>query len=153
LVSTSLLAYAFIPWVERELPFGRMQANKYMRLWSKRDELPNANSNSHLNLDATLRALAVEQKKEVNSRHGNKKGPGCPGPVVLTVLPQPQYKPTSRGISINPALKLAASGPLPELVILDVDRRIVEIQATRERSGHHLDILVLAAALSHYSPL
>lgn len=38
----------WIPWVEKNLPFGRIQAAKYMRVYENRDKLPNETSSIHL---------------------------------------------------------------------------------------------------------
>jgi hypothetical protein len=56
---------------------------------------------------------------------------------------------TQRG----PSIGIVEVPRISKLIILNVYRGIVEIQSARERGSHRLDVLVFAAALSHYSPL
>jgi len=58
----------WIPWIKENLVFNERQAQKYMQLYNQRKEvkeLTNANYNSYLQIDATLKKLrGNEIKKE-----------------------------------------------------------------------------------------
>lgn len=57
----------FIPWIESNLPFSRMTANKYMRLFENRDKLPNVNSSLHLTEALKILSDSGKDEKVVSS--------------------------------------------------------------------------------------
>ncbi len=59
---------SFLPWIESNLPFSRMTANKYLRLFDSRDKLPNVNSGLHLTEAFRLLAGPEIEEKEVNPK-------------------------------------------------------------------------------------
>jgi phage N-6-adenine-methyltransferase len=55
----------WLPWIEANLSFGARQAQKYIRIAKSAEELPNANSNSHLTIDGALTALSTSHALRV----------------------------------------------------------------------------------------
>ncbi len=59
---------SFIPWIEANLPFSRMTANKYVRLFEAKDQLPNVNSGLHLTEALKLLTANEKEEKEINPK-------------------------------------------------------------------------------------
>ncbi|TGK45437.1 DUF3102 domain-containing protein [Leptospira bouyouniensis] len=57
----------FLPWIESNLPFSRMTANKYMRLYENKDKLPNVNSSLHLTEALKILSDSSGKEKIVNT--------------------------------------------------------------------------------------
>ncbi|TGK77515.1 DUF3102 domain-containing protein [Leptospira noumeaensis] len=58
----------FLPWIESNLPFSRMTANKYMRLFENKDKLPNVNSGLHLTEALKILSDSEKDEKEINPK-------------------------------------------------------------------------------------
>lgn len=58
----------FIPWIEANLPFSRMTANKYMRLFESKHKLSNVNSGLHLTEALKLLTSNAGEEKEINPK-------------------------------------------------------------------------------------
>ncbi|TGM78610.1 DUF3102 domain-containing protein [Leptospira levettii] len=56
----------FIPWIEKNLPFTRMTANKYLRLFENKHLLPNVNSGLHLTEALKILSGPETGEKEIN---------------------------------------------------------------------------------------
>ena len=60
---TELQHGEWIPWVEENLPFGREQSARYMRIYSNRDVLANVTCMSHLPMNQAIQMLATPKPK------------------------------------------------------------------------------------------
>ncbi|TGK87209.1 DUF3102 domain-containing protein [Leptospira bourretii] len=58
----------FLPWIESNLPFTRMTANKYMRLFENKEKLPNVNSGLHLTEALKILSGSEKDEKEINPK-------------------------------------------------------------------------------------
>lgn len=58
----------FLPWIESNLPFSRMTANKYMRLFENKEKLPNVNSGLHLTEALKILSDSEKDEKEINPK-------------------------------------------------------------------------------------
>lgn len=60
---------SFIPWIEENCPFGRVQAHHYQRIYEGR-ELLNDKCIEPLGINATLRLIRSSERKQLDSSVG-----------------------------------------------------------------------------------
>lgn len=63
-IKASLKHGQWIPWVDENLPFSRMHAARYMRVYTYRDELPNETSRFHLTSAIELLSTPKDEPQE-----------------------------------------------------------------------------------------
>jgi hypothetical protein len=64
----------WLTWIDKNLPFGCRQSQKYMSIYERRDELralANANSNSYLSIDGWLRSLRERDREAAGAKIEN----------------------------------------------------------------------------------
>lgn len=135
----------WLPWLEANAPehYGAdswaRQAQKYMRLYDHRDELPNTNHGSHLGINAALAELA--EPREVSNDPVEWTEIQRSEDDDLTAVPEPDEEPEPvEGEVVDPAVGPRKQGQQERLV-----QGIVKHARLIEELAPHIDLKAVAA--------